>query len=123
MSKENKELEERWEKLKYYVEKMNADLYNNIAVRNILQYMNKLEAKMENKPIIRILESKDFIFHHASVLVTYPQAECLYADDVKSVTCKSDIIFTLHGFTKNHVLKRVMKYLKKRGLIEGDDNV
>ena len=35
--------EARWNKLKYYVEKMNADLYNNISVRNILQYMNELE--------------------------------------------------------------------------------
>ena len=41
------DLEERWNKLKYYVEKMNADLYNNISVRNILQYMNELEGEDE----------------------------------------------------------------------------
>ena len=40
---ERDELQDRWNKLKYYVEKMNADLYNNISVRNILQYMNELE--------------------------------------------------------------------------------
>ena len=39
--------EARWTKLKYYVEKMNADLYNNISVRNILQYMNELEGNDE----------------------------------------------------------------------------
>lgn len=44
---ERDELQDRWNKLKYYVEKMNADLYNNISVRNILQYMNELEGEDE----------------------------------------------------------------------------
>lgn len=70
----------------------------------------------ENKPKIRCFICKS-ILYHSFIYVEFPDATPLYADNVKYMV-KENVMTVVHGFTKNHVMDRTKKYLKKHKLID-----
>lgn len=70
----------------------------------------------EKEPKIKIFVCKHIFLYHGFIYVHYPMRETLYADDIKEVTMKSDLMTVIHGFTQKHVMHKVKKYLIKHNL-------